>query len=355
MLCSLCAAVCVDCQQDQDPLANDSLAMLDSTRVTVCPTPDFDPIGSLEGLLRNQSRLIDRFEELLRITPRTPAEAAMFLASFEDLLRRQAMLLSSFEDILKSRWQKMSSQEKTSFLCSFEDLIERQVALLDSFVNLSEEDWSRFNCANKTEFLSSYEDLLRRQSDLIKSYKELYMMTYGGISIEKSADKTVVHRGDRVTYTYEVTNWCLNRSVTGLRIVDNVLGLIVSDVTLGPLETEYFRKSQVITGDTCNSAKVSAKDSENNTFSDESNLVCVKFMRENKNFDSIKTGNQISSAFGFEKTWDANSLEIKKSQKLSNDDLREMSNIEQIETGDQITNSFGSGANNRIKIVTSQD
>ncbi len=354
MLCGLCAAECSSCSRGST--ANGGLPSERSSNVIVFQAPDFDPVAGLNDLLRAQSQLIDRFEDLLHTTPKTIDEAVMFLSSFEGLVRSQAVLLSEFEDILKSRWRSLSRQEQYTFLCSFKDLIDRQAVLLTGFANLSEEDWKRFDPQNKTKFLSSFDDLLRRQSDLIKSYEYLYRITYGGITIEKSVDKTVVHRGETVRYTFEVTNWFVNESITDVSIFDNVLGSIVSNVTLGPSETKYFSRSAVITGDTCNKARAFGKTIKNATISEESNTVCVRFVRVSKNYGSIKSGRQTTISSEADLQDDANSLEIMKSQRANSSDLREFNNIEHIETGDQTTISLGTnGAKNRCKIVTSQD
>ncbi|VVB67685.1 Uncharacterised protein [uncultured archaeon] len=354
MLCGLCAAECSSCSRGST--ANGGFPSDRGSNVTVYLAPGFDPVGGLADLLRGQTLLIDRFEDLLHTTPKTVDDSVMFLSNFEELVRNQAVLLSEFGDILKSRWRSLSRQEQHTFLCSFEDLIDRQVVLLTGFANLSEEDWNRFDSKNKTKFLSSFEDLLRRQSDLIKSYEDLYRITYGGITIEKSVDKTVVHRGETVRYTYEITNWFGNESITDVSIFDNVLGPIVSNITLGPSETRYFSKSAVISGDTCNKARAFGKTPENATISEESQMVCVRFVRVSKNYGSIKSGKQTTISFGADLHDDANSVEIVKSQRANSSALRESYNIEHIETGDQTTISLGTtGAKNYFRIVTSQD
>jgi hypothetical protein len=278
------------------------------------------------------------------------------MLSFEDLIRRQAMNLATFEDILHISWDQMNDDEQKTFLCSFEDLIERQFTLLSGFEYLIDEDWGSFGPDNRIELLSSYEDLLRRQSNLIMSYEELYSATHGGISIEKNVNRNTVHSGEVVTYTYIVTNWFNSQSIVDISIIDDVLGPIVSEVSLKPQETKYFSKREIIKGNTCNKATVVGKIFKDDIVRAESNVVCVNVIRSGKNDASIKIGNQISSSFGTANPHTAdNSLEINKNQR-ANCSEREISNSEKIEIGDQITSSSGTGStNNRIKIVTNQE
>jgi uncharacterized repeat protein (TIGR01451 family) len=326
------------------------------TNTKGCSTGDCHPVSSLESLLRNESKLTANFGDLLNHTPTTIKQKYNFMLSFEDLIRRQAINLATFEDILHISWAQMSNDEQKTFLCSFEDLIGRQFILLSRFEYLIYEDWGPFGPYNRIELLSSYEDLLRRQSNLIKSYEELYRTIHGGISIEKNVDKTNVHSGEVVTYTYTVTNWFSNQSIVDISIIDDVLGPVVCNASLKPQETKYFSKREIITGDTCNKAKVVGKTCKNDTERAESNVVCVKVIRSGKNDDSIKIGNQISSSFGTADPPTAdNSLEIKKNQKANCSEC-EISNSEKIEIGDQIASSSRTGGtNNRIKIVTNQE
>lgn len=321
-----------------------------------CPAMDCHPVSSLESLLRNESQLTARFEDLLNQTPTTIDQKYNFMLSLEDLIRRQSILLATFEDILHIAWNRMSENEQMTFLCSFEDLVERQFILLSNFESMIQEDWSAFGSDSRLELLSSYEDLLRKQSNLIKSYEELYRSIHGGISIEKNVNKINVHSGDTVVYTYIVTNWFSDQPIMNISIIDDVLGPIVSNVSLKPQETRYFSKGAVITGDTCNKAQVVGTVCSNKTERAESNIICVKVMRVGKNNDSIKVGNQISSSFGTaDPPTASNSLEIKKDQRANCSEC-EISNSETIEIGDQIASSSLTGVtNNRIKIVTSQD
>ena len=355
LICGLCSGSASSQGQLSRP-SDCQLSARIGTNTKGCPTADCHPVSSLESLLRNESELTAKFEDLLQHTPTTIKQKYNFMLSFEDLIQRQAMNLASFEGILHISWNQMNDDEQRTFLCSFEDLIGRQFILLSGFEYLIDEDWGSFGPNNRIELLSSYEDLLRRQSNLIESYEELYRTIHGGISIEENVNRTTVHSGEVVTYTYLVTNWFSNQSIVDVSIIDDVLGPIVCDVSLKPQETKYFSKLGIITGDTCNKAAVVGKTCNNDTERAESNVVCIKVIRSGKNDGSIKIGNQISSSFGTDDLPTAdNSLEINKNQR-ANYSESEIYNSEKIEIGDQITSSSRTGStNNRMKIVTNQE
>jgi uncharacterized repeat protein (TIGR01451 family) len=329
-----------------------------------CLTADCHPVSSLESLLRNESVLTAKFGDLLNHTPTTIKQKYNFMLSFEDLIRRQSMNLATFSDILNVSWNQMNDDEQETFLSSFNDLIGRQFVPLSSFEYLINEDWGPFSPDDRIELLSSYEDLLRRQSNLIKSYEELYRTIHGGITIVDNVDRTTVKSGDTVTYTYAVKNWFSNQSIVDVAIIDDLIGPVVSNVSLKPQETKYFSKREIITRDTSDKATVIGKTFANYTERAESNVVSVKIIRSNKNNgssgkndDSIKIGNQIASSFGIEANplTDDNSLEIKENQRANCSECG-IYNSQKIEIGDQIISSSKTGStNNRIKIVTNQE
>jgi hypothetical protein len=236
-------------------------------------------LDSLEDLLRNQSDLITSFEYFLHKAPETIEEKVQFLASFEDLLRRQAILLSNLEDILKKYWDCMGIEDQEKFLCSFEDLIERLSKLLFSFQDHLDDNWGNFNHDEKMKFLSSFEDLLRRQANLLKSYQELFKMKRGGISIEKSVDKSNIEKGETVTYSYVITNSYKNLDIKEIVIIDDKLGTIASNISLTSGETKTFTKSVDLIISTCNQAKVMGKNSKGDLECDKSSIVCVRVVR----------------------------------------------------------------------------
>ncbi|MFB3764526.1 MAG: hypothetical protein ACE14P_04680 [Methanotrichaceae archaeon] len=230
-------------------------------------------LGSLEDLLRTESKLLSSFEYMLHETPRTVEEKISFLDSLEDLLRRQAVLFDGFQYLLKDKWCTFGLDEQESFLNSFADLLQRETLLLYNFQKNLNSSWKDFPPENRTKFLKSYEDLLRRQSNLFKGYEDLYKMKCGGLTIEKSADRAVILSGEKVTYTYVVKNY--NRPLHDIIITDDKLGVIATNITLKPMEIRSFKKTVSITEDTCNTAKAIGKNQKGEIISDESNLVCV--------------------------------------------------------------------------------
>lgn len=336
---------------------NESQYAVDSYLLDTSPfgcRVDFDPLVSLEDLIRNQSILITEFEDLLSRTPTNAEERIMFFYSFEDLVRRQAQLISTFEDFLKKIWYKLSADQQQAFLCSFEDLLNREIMLIDAFGNHINQSWGEISPDNKTKLLASFEDLIRRQSELERSYEDLYKMTHGGISIYKWADKIEVFRGENVTYYYMVRSW-YNQTVTNITIVDSNLGVIASGITLRPSETKTFSKTIRIYESTCNIATVYWTGHTGKPMSDESLRVCVQVRHPNFNYDTIKIGNQSAYAGGGDPPEATNIVDITKTQSSSKTPGIVLTNTENIKLGDQLSRALFSGyAENNIKIISEQ-
>jgi len=308
-----------------------------------------------EILLRNQSELVTSFDYMLHHLPTTVDEKFAFLESFEDLLRRQAILLSSFEDLLKMKWSYFDQERQENFLASFEDLIQREMVLLGSFEGLTNESMCLFTPQEQSRLLDSFEDLLRREAQLLKSYEELYKMTYGGISIDKSVDKLVVSKGDSVTYSYVVKNW-FKEPVTKLVVIDDRLGIIAENITLGPGEFATFTKNATIEGSTCNIAMVMGEDPAGMMISDQSNIVCVKVIVVGVNYDEINMGNQTAISFGADPPVAKNKFEVVKEQKTSCSETFVLYNIEKINAGDQVSQAHGNGqSSNEGRIIVKQE
>lgn len=314
----------------------------------------YDPISSLEELLRAQSNLLFGFESLLNSTPTTIEEKSQFLDSFEDLLRRQTILFDGFKDILKSQWPKMSCEKQKKFLASFEDLLHREMTLFSRFNDHLDINWGNLAHRERIKLLRSFEDLLRRQSELLRGFEDLNKLSYGGLSIEKFADKDCVYRGETVTYKYVIKNR-FNYTIRNITVRDNRLGLIRKGVTLGPGKTRVFTKKAVLKGAVCNTAEVSGEDSCGRLLSDKSNLVCVELILVGENLDNIKTGNQEADSMGSHRPSAFNTMEIKKNQKSSFSDRYVLNNLENIDTGDQTSRGSASGTSaNVMRIVANQ-
>jgi len=317
-----------------------------------------DPLSSLEELLRGQSQLLAAFSILLDKTNQTPNESIVFLDSFEDLLRRQASLYSGFESLLKSQWYNLDCDQQRIFLDSFEDLLHREVRLYARFNSSLEQIWQSLPLEGKIKLLASFEDLLRRQADLFKSFEELYMMSQGGLTVEKAVNKSCICRpGEAVEYSFTVKNW-YNQTITNVSIVDDHLGKIVGGVTLGPHEERTFYKTARLSGSTCNTARAYGEGPCGERLFDESNTVCVTLCPiSGNNTASLVVGRQIAFTAGSDPPMTLNNLELKKNQKVEG---IAQNNNQSIWLGYQkaasISNpSSGSESSNIRRIVANQD
>ena len=316
-----------------------------------------DPLSSLEDLLRGQAQLLTAFSILLDKTNRTTNESIVFLDSFEDLLRRQATLYSGFESLLKSQWYNLDCEQQRIFLDSFEDLLHREVRLYARFNGSLEQIWLSLPGEEKVKLLASFEDLLRRQADLFKSFEELYMMSQGGLTVEKAANKSCICRpGEAVEYSFTVKNW-YNQTVKNVSIVDDHLGLIVENVTLGPYEERTFYKIAHLEGTTCNTARAYGEGPCGELLFDESNTVCVTLCPiSGNNSASLVVGRQIAFSSGSDPPVALNNLELKKNQKVEG---IAQNNNQSIWLGFQKAASIsnpnsGSESSNTRKIVANQ-
>ncbi len=316
-------------------------------------TGSHDPIASLENLLRSEAQLLSSFEEQLRNTNTTLNETISFLDSFEDLLRRQSVLYSGFESILKSQWYRMNCDEQKKFLESFEDLLHRETILFASFANHTQESWEVLPREQQVKLTASFEDLLRRQTNLLKGFEDLYKMTNGGLTLEKYADKSCIRPGDTVTYRFVVKNW-YNQSITKVRIVDDHLGNIAQNFTLGPGEERTFSKKTVLVGATCNTARAYGEGPCGELLIDDSNTVCINLLiLTGSNLDTVVVGRQYAFSSGSDPPVASNAVEIKKNQKIN---CQKQNNTEHIRLGDQKAAGIATGqSSNEIKIVTNQE
>jgi len=90
------------------------------------------------------------------------------------------------------------------------------------------------------------------------------------IEIDKTADPTMIHNGDMVTYTFVVTN-IGNCDLSGITVVDNKLGDLTSHLTvttLAPGESTSFDVTVPIGADVTNTATTTGTDDLGETVSD---------------------------------------------------------------------------------------
>ena len=159
-------------------------------------------IASCEQLLRSQTVLFSRFQELLYNSSGEGwdddflvSDQIAFLASYEDLLRREAGLYAGFSQKLDHCWNALgrdyrydpdgpggipehSAPSQREFLSSFEDLLRRQAVLYDGFQKLESRLDESVVYEDRVKFLSSFEDLLRRESNLLQGFEDLIMRLF---------------------------------------------------------------------------------------------------------------------------------------------------------------------------------
>jgi len=233
-------------------------------------------LDSLESLLRGQTDLISSFETLLKNTTLDANASREFLASFDDLSRRQQLGLQDFEGQVWCNWNDLDEVEKIKFTSSFEDLLRRQAEIISSNDVLLMRGYCKFNSSEKDvfldrfedrlhkeqnllsgfykwvysqrslndtekqtwyKFLASHEDLIRRQARLMGSLQELTYSSCLGtfMKVYKSANETDANAGEPINYTIIVNNTG-SKTIENITIKDSILGVIQSspDITLAP-------------------------------------------------------------------------------------------------------------------------
>ena len=152
-----------------------------------CPPSGWSKINATAGFrdsIINQEILIEDFEDLLHKYGATFSgeENSTFLASFEDLLRRQTLLHQSFATLLGNRthWNYTKPEEQVILLEAYGEMLAREKLLYASFYDLLDATWCRPDfidsdgrcpgISTHMEFLYSFEDLLSRQEELLKYY-----------------------------------------------------------------------------------------------------------------------------------------------------------------------------------------
>jgi hypothetical protein len=152
-----------------------------------CPPQGWSKINATEGFkesIMSQEALIEDFEHLLHKYGATFSgeENSTFLASFEELLRRQTLLHQSFASLLgdQSHWNYTEPEEQVGLLQAYGEMLAKEKLLYASFFDLLNATWcrtdfieSKGSCPEANthmEFLYSYEDLISRQEKLLIHY-----------------------------------------------------------------------------------------------------------------------------------------------------------------------------------------
>jgi hypothetical protein len=185
----------------------------------------------LEDLIKGQNTQISNFEALLHKYSSlfSGQNNSTFLASFEDLLRRQTVLHNNFSSLLGTgqTWNFTNAADQVTLLNSYGEMLYQEKSLYDSFYTLLSATWcnSSFqnspNCPSVTnsqmEFLYSFEDLINRQDHLLTDY---YNLTAGLNTSVSTADKIALVEQDEnlirwhskvlSNLTSLITNACTN-------------------------------------------------------------------------------------------------------------------------------------------------
>jgi len=156
------------------------------------PAENYTFIASYEQLLRSQANLTSSFEDLLTNASSTGWDTAYteenrtyLLKSYQTMLYDEAFLFASFDVKISDSWMSIcgytapghTQDAQTEFIASFEDLLKRQNRLYKSFdlllnkINVTDHQ-------NMVDFLAAYETLLRVESNLYMSFNHLLDIKY---------------------------------------------------------------------------------------------------------------------------------------------------------------------------------
>ena len=155
-------------------------------------------MASYEQLLRTQANLTGRFEALLSNRQGSgwdrdlrKEERTYLLRSYESQLRDEAFLFAAFEAKISDAWLNLSGytapghsmDAQWEFLASLEDLLKRQVMLYRSFEKLLhriDADADPQDREDLVNFLACFEDLLRVEANLLMSFEEMLFRKFKG-------------------------------------------------------------------------------------------------------------------------------------------------------------------------------
>lgn len=170
-----------------------------------CPPADWNKTNStesLEDLIHGQNALIADFEALLHqySSEFSGQNNSTFMASFEDLLRKQTELHNSFSSILGSgsTWNFNDPDTQALLLNSYGEMLYEEKGLYNSFLDLLSETWCNTDFQNspncpgvetQMEFIYSFEDLMARQEALLVNY---YNLTSGLDPAVATEDKVIL-------------------------------------------------------------------------------------------------------------------------------------------------------------------
>lgn len=183
-------------------------------------------IASFEQLLRSQANLTSSFEDLLTNATNTGWDEeytlenrTYLLRSYEQMLWEESFLFASFHSKLNDSWISLcnytapghTQDAQTEFIASFEDLLKRQNRLHKSFDLLM----SKLEITDHQaliNFLAAYENRLRVQANLYRSFYQLLSWKYedkgpcGAPCTLPSLSVAVSYPGYGMIFSISVTN-----------------------------------------------------------------------------------------------------------------------------------------------------
>ena len=317
-------------------------------------------LSAYENMIRDRAVFLEKFEIRLKNSWQNlnKVQRIYITKCLEKMLRSQSMLIYDFQSQLKKKFCSFPIRSRNKFLDSQRDLLERQANLLLGFEGLLH-NLQDIEDYQKVEFLASFEDLIRRQAILLDIYEAFLKVKCDILKINKHVSGCGYYRPcENATYVYEVINTC-NCTVEGIRIVDDKLGIIADDISLGPHEKKHFSKTAPLnfsSGKTaCNIAQVWGNISNNFIVMSQSNEVCVKIVSPTVTNDSLKLGNQKAIAIATDPAKAENNIAIVKNQLGKFSPHKNSAYNMTIGIGDQLAAAYrnSKGANN-IHIVSNQ-
>jgi hypothetical protein len=317
-------------------------------------------LGSYENMLRNRAKFLAKFEIRLKNSwQNLNKEQRIYITEYlEKILRSQSIFISDFQSQLKKKFCSFPMRSQKNFLDSQRDLLDRQANLLLGFEDFLH-NLQDIEDDQKVEFLASFEDLIRRQAILLNTYQAFLKVKCNILKINKYVSGCGYYRPcQNVTYMYAIINTC-NCTVEGIRIVDDQLGIIADNVSLGPHEKKNFSKTTSLnfsSGTTaCNTAQAWGNISDNFIVMSQSNKVCVKMASPTLTNDSLKLGSQKAVAIATDPATAENNIAIVKNQIGKFSPHKNSAQNMTIGIGDQLAAAYrnSKGANN-INIVSNQ-
>lgn len=335
---------------------NNTISYADRESVDEC----ICALSAYEKLLREWAINLTKFEN--RVTKFWPklsmVERVEITEYLEEMLRYQAIFIYDFQSKLKKKFCSFSTRDRKKFLNSMEDLLDREANLLLGFEGFLHH-LQVVQDGQKMEFLASFEDLIRRQAILLDIYEAFLKVNCNILKIDKYVNGCGPFRPcHNVTYTYVIKNNC-NCMVEGIRIVDNRIGIIAEDISLGPYEKKSFTKSAFLNyppgTKVCNKAQAWGNFSNNFIVMGESNEVCIQMAPPTMKNDSVKLGNQKALAIASDPATAENNIVIEKNQGGKCGPDKDSAGRTTIGVGDQLAAAYrNSKGTNNINIVSNQ-